>query len=144
MYVIWSTCMQVQSRFRHPSGDLVSLLLVYRGFIKATKDARSEKSVNSKNSQSNIDSSTQSPSKCKLSKRNSKLQWCRANFINRSRLETAVRVRGQLKQITQSTGLTNYMHSCGTNVEKIVQAFLLSGFQDQVNIVSITYQRIFK
>ncbi|CAH8489315.1 unnamed protein product [Schistosoma curassoni] len=126
----------VQSRFRHPSGDLVSLLLVYRGFIKATKDARSEKSVNSKNSQSNIDSSTQSPSKCKLSKRNSKLQWCRANFINRSRLETAVRVRGQLKQITQSTGLTNYMHSCGTNVEKIVQAFLLSGFQDQVVILS--------
>ncbi|CAH8481895.1 unnamed protein product [Schistosoma mattheei] len=126
----------VQSRFRHPSGDLVSLLLVYRGFIKATKDARSEKSVNSKNSQSNIDSSTQSPSKCKLSKRNSKLQWCRANFINRSRLETAVRVRGQLKQISQSIGLTNYMHSCGTNVEKIVQAFLLSGFQDQVVILS--------
>ncbi|VDP46227.1 unnamed protein product [Schistosoma margrebowiei] len=127
----------VQSRFRHPSGDLVSLLLVYRGFIKATKDARSAKSVNSKNhSQSNIDSSIQSPSKCKLSKRNSKLQWCRANFINRSRLETAVRVRGQLKQITQSTGLTNYMHSCGTNVEKIVQAFLLSGFQDQVVILS--------
>ncbi|CAI2725620.1 unnamed protein product [Schistosoma spindalis] len=127
----------VQSRFRHPSGDLVSLLLVYRGFIKATKDARSEKSINSKNhSQSNIDSSIQSPSKCKLSKRNSKLQWCRANFINKSRLETAVRVRGQLKQITQSTGLANCMHSCGTNVEKIIQAFLLSGFQDQVVILS--------
>ncbi|CAH8491760.1 unnamed protein product [Schistosoma rodhaini] len=128
---------EVQSRFRHPSGDLVSLLLVYRGFVKATKDARSQKSINSKNhSQSTIDCSIQSPSKCKLFKRNSKIQWCRANFINRSRLETAVRVRGQLKQIAQSTGLTDYMHSCGTNVEKIVQAFLLSGFQDQVVILS--------
>ncbi|KAH8849446.1 ATP-dependent RNA helicase DHX33 [Schistosoma japonicum] len=115
----------VQSRFRHPSGDLVSLLLVYRGFVKATKDARSEKLINS-------DSSAQSS----LIKGSSKLQWCRANFINKSRLETAVRVRAQLKQIAQSTGLSGYIHSCGTNVEKVVQAFLLSGFQDQVVILS--------
>ncbi|CAH8463982.1 unnamed protein product [Schistosoma turkestanicum] len=134
----------VQSRFRHPSGDLISLLLVYRGFIKATKDARLEKTTihNMKNHlQSNrgtCSSSSTQPTmpKSKLSKRNSKLQWCRANFINRSRLETAIRVRAQLKQIAQSTKLKDYMHSCGTNVEKIIQAFLLSGFQDQVVILS--------
>ncbi|CAH8455637.1 unnamed protein product [Heterobilharzia americana] len=127
----------VQSRFRHPSGDLVSLLLIYHGFIKATKDSRSEKLVNSEISTStNLYSSSQTPSKDKLRKRNSKLQWCRANFINRARLDTAVRVRAQLKKISQGSGLAGYLRSCGTDTEKVVQSFLLSGFQDQVVILS--------
>ncbi|CAH8827573.1 unnamed protein product [Trichobilharzia szidati] len=122
----------VQSRFRHPSGDLVSLLFIYRGFVKAAKDSRSEKLINHNTPTStNVQSSFQSSPKSKLSKRNSKLQWCRSNLINRARLDTAVRVRAQLKQISHGSGLGGYMHSCGENVEKIVQAFLLSGFQDQ-------------
>ncbi|VDQ14789.1 unnamed protein product [Trichobilharzia regenti] len=137
----------VQSRFRHPSGDLVSLLYIYRGFVKAAKDSRSEKLINHNTPTStNVQSSIQSTPKSKLSKRNSKLQWCRSNLINRARLDTAVRVRAQLKQISHGSGLGGYMHSCGENVEKIVQAFLLSGFQDQVRhqkLLSVLFEVYF-
>ncbi|OON17782.1 helicase protein, partial [Opisthorchis viverrini] len=100
---------ETQERFRHPDGDLASLLQVYRGYVKSSKR------------RDQADASNAQPSR---------LTWCRSNFLNRARLETAVRVRSQLKEVAKGAGLTGFLRSCGSELFTITRAFLQAGFKD--------------
>ncbi|TGZ75439.1 hypothetical protein CRM22_000388 [Opisthorchis felineus] len=106
---------ETQERFRHPDGDLASLLQVYRGYVKSSKR------------RDPADASNTQPSR---------LTWCRSNFLNRARLETAVRVRSQLKQVAKGAGLTCFLRSCGSELFTITRAFLQAGFKDQVALLA--------
>ncbi len=61
-----------------------------------------------------------------------KRQWCRENFLNHSRLQTAVKVRAQLKGIVKSAGLGT-LHTCGADdLTPLTKAFFEVAFRDQV------------
>ncbi|KAF6774029.1 hypothetical protein AHF37_07306 [Paragonimus kellicotti] len=114
---------EIQQQFRHIEGDLASLLQVYRAYVRASR-ARGGRDTQLK-FRTQVNESNQSPAQ-------SRQQWCRANCLNRARLDTAVNVRSQLKQIAQGAGLGRQFRSCGTDLSYITRAFLDAGFQDQV------------
>ncbi|KAF8563935.1 hypothetical protein P879_11610 [Paragonimus westermani] len=117
---------QIQQQFRHTDGDLASLLQVYRAYVRQSR-ARGNRETQMKCG-TQVDKSNQSPTQ-------SRQQWCRANCLNRARLDTAVNVRSQLKQIAQGAGLGRQFRSCGADLSCITRAFIDAGFQDQVVIL---------
>ncbi|VDP89488.1 unnamed protein product [Echinostoma caproni] len=109
---------EIQQQFYHPDGDLISLLLIYRAYVRSSRT--NDQILHPIGSRSN-----------------SRQTWCRAHFLNRSRLETAIKVRGQLKQIVRGSALARSgFRSCGADLYKITQAFLQSGFHDQVALLA--------
>ncbi|KAA0183841.1 putative ATP-dependent RNA helicase DHX33 [Fasciolopsis buskii] len=111
---------QIRQQFYHPNGDLISLLLVYRAYVKSSHE-------NHRNA---------SPTGELALRADSNQSWCRTHFINKGRLNTAVKVRAQLKQISRGCGLTTF-RSCGTDLNLVAQAFLQSGFRDQVRKMNV-------
>ncbi|THD20074.1 putative ATP-dependent RNA helicase, partial [Fasciola hepatica] len=110
---------EIRQRFYHPDGDLISLLLVYRAYVKSSR----------------VNDPKYSRVEAPVSRTESNQFWCRAHFLNRGRLNTAVKVRAQLKQIARGCGLTGF-RSCGANLNLVAQAFLQSGFRDQVALLA--------
>ncbi|KAA3676336.1 ATP-dependent RNA helicase DHX33 [Paragonimus westermani] len=117
---------EIQQQFRHTDGDLASLLQVYRAYVRQSRARGSRETQIQCGTQ--VDKSNQSPTQ-------SRQQWCRANCLNRARLDTAVNVRSQLKQIAQGAGLGRQFRSCGADLSCITRAFVDAGFQDQVVIL---------
>ncbi|CAH8440094.1 unnamed protein product [Dicrocoelium dendriticum] len=99
-------------QFRHPDGDLASLLQVYRAYLKASKLRTKDRSLQSR------------------------LSWCRLHYLNQTRLETAVRVRFQLKQLVKGSCIAPYHKSCGSDLSQVTRAFLAAGFQDQIAVLA--------
>lgn len=116
---------QIQSHFRHPAGDLASLLQIYRGYTRLTK-----RTVNTPGPEDPI--ANASVGGAGAGDHATRPQWCRAHLLNSSRLSTACRVRGQLKDLVRGVGLGSCFRSCGQDLTSITRAFLASGFRDQV------------
>uniref|UniRef100_A0A0X3NQZ6 RNA helicase n=1 Tax=Schistocephalus solidus TaxID=70667 RepID=A0A0X3NQZ6_SCHSO len=117
---------EVAMRFRHPSGDIASLVLVYRAYLKLTK--LSKKRQQPENGLTN-------GSKPSRNHGLAKKTWCRENFLNASRLATAVKVRAQLKSIVHGSGL-GHLTSCGENLDNLTRAFFEVAFSDQVAVLA--------
>ncbi|EUB58775.1 Putative ATP-dependent RNA helicase DHX33 [Echinococcus granulosus] len=77
---------EIAMRFRHPEGDLASLVLVYRAYIKAAETSSNTDGV----------ASAATSVSTRLAGRN---RWCRENFLNHARMRTAVKVRAQLRDL---------------------------------------------
>ncbi|VDM34212.1 unnamed protein product, partial [Hydatigera taeniaeformis] len=110
---------EISTRFRHLDGDLASLVLVYRAYVKAAETSN------------NIDGgpTVAIAASTRLARRN---RWCRENFINQARMRTAVKVRIQLRDLVKSSGLGR-LHSCGSDdFSPLTKAFFEVAFRDQV------------
>ncbi|KAH9282721.1 putative ATP-dependent RNA helicase DHX33 [Echinococcus granulosus] len=110
---------EIAMRFRHPEGDLASLVLVYRAYIKAAETSSNTDGV----------ASAATSVSTRLAGRN---RWCRENFLNHARMRTAVKVRAQLRDLVRSSGLGR-LHSCGADdFSPLTKAFFEVAFRDQV------------
>ncbi|VDN40014.1 unnamed protein product, partial [Dibothriocephalus latus] len=112
-------------RFRHPSGDIASLVLVYRAYLKITKSGKKQQPENG------LSNGTAAGKDHRLAKKT----WCRDNFLNASRLATALKVRAQLKSIVHGSGL-GHMRSCGEDLDSLTRAFFEVAFSDQVAVLA--------
>ncbi|KAL7065516.1 hypothetical protein AAHC03_05738 [Spirometra sp. Aus1] len=117
---------EVAMRFRHPSGDIGSLVLVYRAYLKVTKLGKKPQQP-----ESQLSNGTKPDRNQGLSKKT----WCKENFLNASRLATALKVRAQLKSIVHGSGL-GHLRSCGEDLDSLTRAFFEVAFSDQVAVLA--------
>lgn len=106
------TVKDVRSKFRHPSGDHLTLLNIYRTYEDILRGASYEINGGSGNNGG----------------RHAAKDWCTRHFINERALKEARDIANQLSQICQKLDVDPTL-SCGEDTDRVLRTILLGRYQ---------------